>query len=71
MFLLLIFYIFNKSISVRANEGDAYVLGALPAGTIVHCIEKDPGMYQFSYGLEYIKITWYLIVLIYCNEYML
>ena len=28
---------------MRANEGDAYVLGALPAGTIVHCIEKDPG----------------------------
>ncbi|CAG9790959.1 unnamed protein product [Diatraea saccharalis] len=30
-------------IPVRANEGDAYVLGALPFGTIVHCIEKDPG----------------------------
>ncbi|KAJ0175076.1 hypothetical protein K1T71_009217 [Dendrolimus kikuchii] len=28
---------------VRANEGDAYVLGALPIGTIVHCIEKEPG----------------------------
>ncbi|XP_063626992.1 large ribosomal subunit protein uL2m [Cydia splendana] len=31
-------------IPVRANEGDAYVLGALPTGTIVHCIEKVPGM---------------------------
>ncbi|XP_045775672.1 39S ribosomal protein L2, mitochondrial [Maniola jurtina] len=30
-------------IPVRANEGDAYVLGALPLGTIVHCIEKEPG----------------------------
>ncbi|XP_072938504.1 large ribosomal subunit protein uL2m [Epargyreus clarus] len=30
-------------IPVRANEGDAYVLGALPTGTIVHCIERDPG----------------------------
>ncbi|XP_037972013.2 39S ribosomal protein L2, mitochondrial [Plutella xylostella] len=30
-------------IPVRANEGDAYVLGALPTGTQVHCIEKDPG----------------------------
>ncbi|CAD0202231.1 unnamed protein product [Chrysodeixis includens] len=30
-------------IPVRANEGDAYVLGALPAGTIVHCVEKVPG----------------------------
>ncbi|CAH0687775.1 unnamed protein product [Spodoptera exigua] len=28
---------------VRANEGDAYVLGALPNGTIVHNIEKEPG----------------------------
>ncbi|KAL4717174.1 hypothetical protein ACJJTC_017061 [Scirpophaga incertulas] len=30
-------------IPVRANEGDAYVLGALPIGTLVHCIEKEPG----------------------------
>ncbi|XP_026750202.2 39S ribosomal protein L2, mitochondrial [Galleria mellonella] len=30
-------------IPVRANEGDAYILGALPAGTLVHCIEKEPG----------------------------
>lgn len=28
---------------VRANEGDAYILGALPFGTVVHCIEKEPG----------------------------
>ncbi|CAG4943533.1 unnamed protein product [Parnassius apollo] len=31
-------------IPVRAKEGDAYLLGALPTGTLVHCIEKDPGM---------------------------
>ncbi|XP_068622445.1 large ribosomal subunit protein uL2m [Battus philenor] len=31
-------------IPVKANEGDAYLLGALPIGTIVHCIEKEPGM---------------------------
>ncbi|CAK1542188.1 unnamed protein product [Leptosia nina] len=30
-------------IPVRANEGDAFVLGALPTGTLVHCIEKEPG----------------------------
>lgn len=30
--------------SVRANEGDAYVLGALPIGTVVHNIEKEPGL---------------------------
>ncbi|KAM3965633.1 mitochondrial ribosomal protein L2 [Aphomia sociella] len=30
-------------IPVRANEGDAYLLGALPTGTVVHCIEKEPG----------------------------
>lgn len=30
-------------IPVRANEGDAYPLGALPVGTIVHCVEKYPG----------------------------
>ncbi|KAL0870607.1 hypothetical protein ABMA27_005567 [Loxostege sticticalis] len=30
-------------IPVRANEGDAYLLGALPTGTLVHCIEKEPG----------------------------
>lgn len=28
---------------VRANEGDAYPLGALPLGTRVHCIEQTPG----------------------------
>ncbi|XP_045538765.1 39S ribosomal protein L2, mitochondrial [Papilio machaon] len=31
-------------IPVKANEGDAYPLGALPTGTLVHCIEKEPGM---------------------------
>lgn len=30
-------------IPVRANEGDAYPLGALPIGTLVHCVEKYPG----------------------------
>ncbi|CAD1474670.1 unnamed protein product [Heterotrigona itama] len=28
---------------VRAFEGDAYPLGALPKGTIVNCVEKYPG----------------------------
>ncbi|GAB0097902.1 Ribosomal protein L2 [Sergentomyia squamirostris] len=31
-------------IPVRANEGDAYPLGALPVHTQVHCVEKYPGM---------------------------
>lgn len=31
-------------IPVRANDGDAYPLGALPVRTIVHCVEKNPGM---------------------------
>ncbi|PSN35212.1 hypothetical protein C0J52_16891 [Blattella germanica] len=30
-------------IPVRANEGDAYPLGALPMGTLVHCVEHYPG----------------------------
>lgn len=38
------FYNSLLKFSVRANEGDAYLLGALPTGTIVHCIEKEPGM---------------------------
>lgn len=33
--------------NVRASEGDAYPLGALPIGTIVHCIEKYPGLGGF------------------------
>lgn len=32
-------------ILVRANEGDAYLLGALPVGTLVHNIEKEAGKY--------------------------
>lgn len=28
---------------VAANEGDAYPLGALPVGTIIHSIEMIPG----------------------------
>lgn len=31
-------------IAVRANEGDAYPLGALPVGTQVHNVEKYPGV---------------------------
>ncbi|CAH1979883.1 unnamed protein product [Acanthoscelides obtectus] len=34
-------------IPVRAKEGDAYPLGALPLGTQVHCIEKYPGLGGF------------------------
>ncbi|OAD62701.1 39S ribosomal protein L2, mitochondrial [Eufriesea mexicana] len=33
--------------TVRAAEGDAYPLGALPRGTIVHCVEKYPGLGGF------------------------
>lgn len=29
--------------SVRANEGDAYPLGALPLNTEISCLEKIPG----------------------------
>lgn len=32
---------------VRANEGDAYPLGALPLGTLVHCVEKYAGLGGF------------------------
>lgn len=32
---------------VRPSEGDAYPLGALPTGTIVHCVEKYPGLGGF------------------------
>jgi len=30
-------------IPVRPNDGDAYPLGALPVGTRIHCLEKNPG----------------------------
>lgn len=30
-------------IPVRAKEGDAFPLGALPVGTQIHCIEANPG----------------------------
>ncbi|XP_011880716.1 PREDICTED: 39S ribosomal protein L2, mitochondrial [Vollenhovia emeryi] len=33
--------------TVRALEGDAYPLGALPIGTPVHCVEKYPGVGGF------------------------
>ncbi|XP_068143469.1 large ribosomal subunit protein uL2m-like [Drosophila tropicalis] len=29
-------------IPVRPNDGDAYPLGALPVGTRIHCLEKNP-----------------------------
>ncbi|KAJ8684332.1 hypothetical protein QAD02_020124 [Eretmocerus hayati] len=32
---------------VSPNDGDAYPLGALPDGTIVHCVEKYPGLGGF------------------------
>lgn len=32
---------------VRAYEGDAYPLGALSMGTLVHCVEKYPGLGGF------------------------
>ncbi|XP_055631359.1 39S ribosomal protein L2, mitochondrial [Toxorhynchites rutilus septentrionalis] len=34
---------FIPRIPVRANEGDAYPLGALQVGTQIHCLEKYPG----------------------------
>ncbi|XP_037934367.1 39S ribosomal protein L2, mitochondrial-like [Teleopsis dalmanni] len=34
---------FIPRIPVRPNEGDAYPLGALPLGTRIHCLEKNPG----------------------------
>ncbi|XP_055382850.1 39S ribosomal protein L2, mitochondrial [Condylostylus longicornis] len=34
---------FIPRIPVRPNEGDAYPLGALPVGTRIHCLEKNPG----------------------------
>lgn len=46
---------FEFIISVRANEGDAYVLGALPTGTVVHCIEKEPGLSRLIYSFFFIK----------------
>lgn len=33
---------------VRAKEGDAHPLGALPDGTIVHCIQKTPDSSAFT-----------------------
>ncbi|XP_055856814.1 39S ribosomal protein L2, mitochondrial [Episyrphus balteatus] len=34
---------FIPRIPVRPNEGDAFPLGALPTGTRIHCLEKNPG----------------------------
>lgn len=33
---------FIPRIPVRAKEGDAYPLGALPVGTLVHCVQLNP-----------------------------
>lgn len=42
---------FIPRIPVRAKEGDAYPLGALPVGTLVHCIESHPGQgYHFVHA---------------------
>jgi large subunit ribosomal protein L2 len=40
--ILLIFYLYNHFL-VKASEGDAYPVGALPIGTIVNCVEGYPG----------------------------
>lgn len=34
---------FIPRIPVRAKEGDAYPLGAIPVGTQIHCVEAYPG----------------------------
>lgn len=42
---------FIPRIPVRAKEGDAYPLGALPVGTQIHCLEVFPGTpYHFIHG---------------------
>lgn len=57
-------------IPVRANEGDAYPLGALPIGTMVHCVEKFPE-YKFhlitaagTYGTILRKFDNHVVVLL-------
>lgn len=41
------FHLNSSTNSVRAKEGDAYPLGALPIGTRVHCIQMNPGIMHF------------------------
>lgn len=55
-------------IVVRANEGDAYPLGALQVGTRVHCIEMNPGYLAHqiraagTYGTIMRKFDGYVVV---------
>lgn len=42
---------FIPRIPVRAKEGDAYPLGALPVGTLVNCVESHPNSnYHFIHA---------------------
>jgi len=57
-------------IPVRANEGDAYPLGALPVGTQVYCVEKYPN-YTFhlctaagTYATIQRKFDEYVVILL-------
>lgn len=34
---------YQRTVSVKASEGDAYPVGALPVGTIVNSVESYPG----------------------------
>lgn len=53
---------------VRAQEGDAYPLGALPIGTRVHCVEQTPGFTYHkiraagTYGTILRKFDKYVVV---------
>lgn len=38
---------FLFTFTVRASEGDAYPLGALPIGTQINCVEQYPGLGGF------------------------
>lgn len=46
------FYLFGWDfcLSVLANEGDAYPVGALPVGTLINNLESHPGK-----GAQYIR----------------
>lgn len=57
-------------IPVRSNEGDAYPLGALQIGTMVHCVEKYPDFHFHyitsagTYGTILRKFDNYVVVLL-------
>lgn len=57
-----------RLIAVRANEGDAYPLGALQIGTRVHCVEMNPGIGAHviraagTYGTILRKFDGYVVV---------